>query len=182
MPNPTRQEILDAQLARQWAERNKACEVSSPEIQAAANFILAHTTPPTMADVEWDFDKHYLAGAVDLDGNEVTMVGVRDGLIRVFDVADINRYYAPVLENPNHLTPNRKRYELREISEPEHPETLTTLEDYENAPSGTIVASNICPPYMKYELDSWTDNFGTTVSDEELAGGPTTVLRWGWYA
>ncbi|WP_368921690.1 hypothetical protein [Corynebacterium striatum] len=117
MSTPSRQEILDAQLARQWAEWNKSCEVSSPEIQAAANFILAHTTPPTMADVEWDFDKHYLAGAVDLDGNEVTMVGVRDGLIRVFDVADINRYYAPVLKNPKNLTPNGKRYTLTEVQE-----------------------------------------------------------------
>lgn len=180
MTNPTRQEILDAQLARQWAEWNKSCEVSSPEIQAAANFILAHTTPPTMADVEWDFDKHYLAGAVDLDGNEVTMVGVRDGLIRVFDVADINRYYAPVLENPNHLTPNRKRYELREITEPEHPEVLTTLEDYENAPAGTIVAIGRHSPYMKCGRNHWTNFLGTDISDKELEDVSRKVLRWDW--
>ena len=178
MPNPARQEILDAQLARQWAEWNKSCEVSSPEIQAAANFILAHTTPPTMADVEWDDDEHYLAEAEYPYHGRVIMLSEKDGWIKYFDERERKAY--DVLARA--LTPTGKRYEIREISKPEHPETLITVEDYENAPSGTIVASNICPPYMKYELDSWTDNFGTTVSDEELAGGPTAVLRWGWYA
>ena len=178
MPNPARQEILDAQLARQWAEWNKSCEVSSPEIQAAANFILAHTTPPTMADVEWDDDEHYLAEAEYPYHGRVIMLSEKDGWSKYFDERERKAY--DVLARA--LTPTGKRYEIREISKPEHPETLTTVEDYENAPSGTIVASNICPPYMKYELDSWTDNFGTTVSDEELVGGPTTVLRWGWYA
>lgn len=174
MTNPTRQEILDAQLARQWAEWNKSCEVSSPEIQAAANFILANTPAPTMAEVEWDDDEHHLAGANTHTGLDVVMMR---------DAADNDCIYTNLGEIPRDwLTPNGKRYEIREISKPEHPETLITVEDYENAPSGTIVASNICPPYMKYELDSWTDNFGTTVSDEELAGDPTAVLRWGWYA
>ena len=35
MTDLTRQEIIDAQLARQWAEWNKSCEVSSPEIQCS---------------------------------------------------------------------------------------------------------------------------------------------------
>ncbi|HCG2982321.1 hypothetical protein ACL1CN_10370 [Corynebacterium striatum] len=169
-------------LAREWAEKIKAIPRADrrTDVTAAMEYILANTTPPTMADVEWDFDKHYLAGAVDLDGNEVTMVGVRDGLIRVFDVADINRYYAPVLENPNHLTPNRKRYELREISEPEHPETLTTLEDYENAPAGTIVAIHHHSPCMKYKRKKWTNLLGTELSVKELADKSRKVLRWGW--
>jgi len=162
-------------MARQWAEWNKSCEVSSPEIQAAANFILANTPAPTMAEVEWDDDEHHLAGATTGDGLDVVMI------CNDYDTDCIitGDGFTPRDE----LTPNGKRYELREITnEPEHPETLTTLEDYEDAPAGTIVASNICLPYMKYELDSWTDNFGTTVSNEELVGGPTTVLRWGWYA
>ncbi|MFS0295246.1 hypothetical protein ACL1CZ_13955 [Corynebacterium striatum] len=76
MSNPTRQEIIDVQLARQWAEWSKSCEVSSPEIQAAANFILANTPAPTMAEVEWDDDKHYLAEAEHAFYGEVIMLGL----------------------------------------------------------------------------------------------------------
>ena len=163
-------------LAREWAEKIKAIPRADrrTDVTAAMEYILANTTPPTMADVEWDDDEHHLAGATTHTGFDVVMMR--------YDV-DIDLIVTDEGNLPcSWLTPNGKRYELREIKEPEHPEMLTTVEDYENAPSGTIVASNICPPYMKYELDSWTDNFGTTVSDEELVGGPTTVLRWGWYA
>ncbi|MDU4504419.1 MAG: hypothetical protein E7J02_15805 [Staphylococcus warneri] len=82
MSNPTRQEIIDVQLARQWAEWNKSCEVSSPEIQAAANFILAHTTPPTMDEVEWDDELHYLAEAETEDGIKVVMLSQSRDFIR----------------------------------------------------------------------------------------------------
>ena len=115
MPNPTRQEILDAQLARQWAERNKTCEVSSPEIQAAANFILANTPAPTMAEVEWDNDKHYLAEAEHPGWGKVIMLGIcEEKLIDVF---------IPHLRESNcivprgNLTPTGKRYELKEVQE-----------------------------------------------------------------
>ncbi|WP_295807351.1 hypothetical protein [uncultured Corynebacterium sp.] len=172
MPNPTRQEILDAQLARQWAEWNKSCEVSSPEIQAAANFILANTPAPTMAEVEWDDDEHHLAGANTHTGLDVVMMR---------DAADKDCIYTNLGEIPRDwLTPNRKRYELREISKPEHPETLTTLEDYENAPAGTIVAIGRHSPYMKCGRNHWTNFLGTDISDKELEDVSRKVLRWDW--
>lgn len=113
MPNPARQEILDAQLARQWAEWNKSCEVSSPEIQAAANFILAHTTPPTMADVEWDDDEHYLAEAEYPYHGRVIMLSEKDGWIKYFDERERKAY--DVLARA--LTPTGKRYTLTEVQE-----------------------------------------------------------------
>lgn len=64
--------------------------------------------------------------------------------------------------------------------QPEHPETLTTVEDYENAPEGTIVALNGCFPYVKRGRDDWSDVFGDTCSDKGLAGPARKVLRWGW--
>lgn len=112
MTNPTRQEIIDAQLARQWAEWDKSCEVSSPEIQAAANFILAHTTPPTMADVEWDDELHYLAEAEHPNWGKVIMLGI--GEEKLIDV------FIPHLRKSNcivprrNLTPTGRRYILQE--------------------------------------------------------------------
>ena len=78
------------------------------------------------------------------------------------------------------LIPNGKRYELREISKPEHPETLATAEDYKNAPIGTIVEESYCSPFMKNGADIWANTFNDTFSKEEMAGTPRKVLRWGW--
>lgn len=114
MTNPTRKEILDAQLARQWAERNKACEVSSPEIQAAANFILAHTNPLTMAEVEWDGDKHRFAEAEHEYRDRVVMlsaVGV-DGIKCLEKDGDSIFVAARCL-----LTPTGRRYTLAEVQD-----------------------------------------------------------------
>lgn len=115
MSNPTRGEIIEAQIARQWAERNKTCEVSSPEIQAAADFILAHTTPPTMAEIEWDDDKHYLAEAMDRFGTTVLMLGETDGG-NIRCIVPVKRLHEQ-LTPPDNLTPTGKRYELKEMQE-----------------------------------------------------------------
>lgn len=117
MTQSTRQEIIDAQLARQWAEWNKSCEVSSPEIQAAANFILAHTTPPTMAEVEWDADKHYLAEAEHPEYGKVTMLRpyLIGGKVRIFFEKD-EVIYSPLVLAKN-LTPTGRRYTLTEVQD-----------------------------------------------------------------
>lgn len=114
MSQPTRGEIIEAQLARQWAERNKSCEVSTLEIQAAANFILAHTTPPTMADVEWDDDKHYLAEAEQAILGKVVMLGPNeDGFINFCFLSHRESKYDAAY--PSTLTPTGKRYTLTEV-------------------------------------------------------------------
>lgn len=117
MPNPTRQEILDAQLARQWAERNKTCEASSPEIQAAASFILANTPTPSMAEVEWDDDKHYLAEAEHPEYGKVIMLNrpPMSGVVITIFKRDGVVYSPRVI--PQNLTPTGKRYTLTEVQE-----------------------------------------------------------------
>lgn len=47
-------------LAREWAERTKTAPgvKSHPGLTAAIEHILDSTTPPTMADVEWDEAEH----------------------------------------------------------------------------------------------------------------------------
>lgn len=104
-------------LARQWAQEYVKWwpeEEASPKLYAAAEHILATTEPETMAGVEWDDEKHYLAGAIDADGHEVVMLGTVVGTIRVCDVDEVNEKFAPVLEYPKTLTPNGKRYKLVE--------------------------------------------------------------------
>lgn len=177
-------------LAREWAERNKACDVSSPEIQAAADFILANTAPPTMADVEWDSEKYYLAGAVDANGDEVVMLSKWFGSIRVFQVGQMDLAY-PVLESPKTLTPNGKRYELRDITvsqdekvgddQAEHPKVLRTVEDYEDAPMGTIVATpaGIGSPFLKLPDGQWYLGDKSVGCAEMAIAEPREVLRWG---
>ena len=60
------------------------------------------------------------------------------------------------------------------------PVELTTVEDYDNAPAGTIVALNGDSPYLKRVLGDWADRFGDKRSDEGMAGTSRKVLRWGW--
>ena len=117
MPNPTRQEIIDAKLARQWAEWNKSCEVSSPEIQAAANFILAHTTPPTMAEVKWDDEKHCLREAEHPEYGKVIMLSHIDYCNQIAVLWSGSRKFIDLCVVPAHLTPTGKRYALTEVQE-----------------------------------------------------------------
>lgn len=114
MTNLTRQEIIDAQLARQWAEWNNSCEVSSPEIQAAANFILAHTTPPTMAEIEWDDEKHYLAEAEHPIVGTVIMLDntTNNEGIKILFKDNYGFHFSYVY--PERLTPTGRRYVLQE--------------------------------------------------------------------
>ncbi|MGV0434206.1 hypothetical protein ACUY3H_04485 [Corynebacterium ureicelerivorans] len=172
-------------LARKWAERIKAApdETYVDDVVAAAEHILATTTPPTMADVEWDDEKHYLTGAVDIDGYDVVMFGTREGNIRVCEVSEVNEEFAPVLEKPVNLTPNGKRYELREVGAPEqpaHPATLVTEQDYENAPEGTIV--NIDGTVAIRGVYGWicTGEDAIYRTRGMFDQGEGDVIRWGW--
>lgn len=77
---------------------------------------------------------------------------------------------APTISSNENVGPGQK----------EHPETLRTLEDYEDAPVGTVVAHNGCFPYVKQGRDVWTDTFDDKFSDDLLSGISRQVLRWGW--
>ena len=164
-------------LARAWAELVLTQEIITPEAVAAAEHILATTTPPTMADVEWDHDKYHLHGATTPKGDEVVMLW--------HDDIDTDHIITDHAEWPrDRLTPNGKRYELREVGapeQPEHPETLVTLEDYENAPVGTVVAMRGCFAWTKGGCGDWGDGDGRNWdTNGEMAGIKRDVLRKGW--
>lgn len=63
--------------------------------------------------------------------------------------------------------------------QPEHPATLTTVEDYENAPVGTIVASNEYSPYVKLRRGYWEHPRYIPRTDASMADTPRKVIRWG---
>lgn len=161
-------------LAREWAESVNP-KMPNEYVCAARDYILENTTPPTMADIEWDDDKHYLAGATTPDDTECVMIW-SDLDLSGDIVCDDSAW------RPDQLTPNGKKYELREVTDkPEHPETLTTVEDYENAPTGTVVTRKECEPWTKRDSDDWRVTGGpTSRMDYHMADSKRSVLRWGW--
>lgn len=124
MTQPTRQEIIEAQLARQWAEQvqqsdaeyeRKGRRYSGDPMRAAAAYILSHTPAPTMAEVEWDDELHYLAEAKHPSWGKVIML-YKDPYaqaIHTFTKTD-DAYYLPSVP-PKSLTPTGKRYTLTEV-------------------------------------------------------------------
>lgn len=181
---------------RAWQARHKT-EMDSDPAWAAQNLAgdlysagLLAQDPPSMADVDWSDEEHYLAGAYDYDGNEVVMLSEVDGNIRVCDADNLGVKFVTALEHPTNLTPNGKRYTLttlEELHEQEeraraarHTEPLFTAGDYEDASIGTIAACAEQPPYVKLGKNKWVDSFGDAYSDEGMGGTRRNVLRNGW--
>lgn len=60
------------------------------------------------------------------------------------------------------------------------PVELTSLEDFKNAPLGTVVAKPEGNAYQKVYVDYW-ESYDDEISIEEMAAkGPWKILRWGW--
>lgn len=214
-------------LARQWAEETRDNFMASNELEeAAAEHILATTTPPTMEDVEWDHEKHYLAGAVFQNAGTGTTAEVvmfhkdGSGAIIAVDVEDGR----PFIGDASKYSPNGKRYGLREVGagepdvrraralvedlardhklvdltdgklarvmnevldalapeKPDHPEVLETIEDYRDAPVGTVVTRTTGGGvHMKYGADDWRyTGLSGSDTDFDMAGSLHRVLRW----
>lgn len=177
----TDKDIDIPQLARKWAadcQGEGKLPAYGIAAQAAAEYILATTAESTMAGTAWVKETHYLAGAVTKNGTELIMLDMDDDLILVVnpDTADLINF------DGYELTPNGKKYELREVGapeQPEHPATLETLEDYENAPAATIVAQPGYSPLMKSHDGNWWRGGGERPNGV-MAGTKRKVLRWGW--
>ena len=123
MPKPTRQEIIEAQLARQWAEQvqqtdaeyeRKGRRYSGDPMRAAAAYILSHTPAPTMAEVEWDDEKHRFGEAEHPLWRTVIMLEPAEGkMIEVF-IPHLREFRYRIARRET-LTPTGKRYTLTEV-------------------------------------------------------------------
>lgn len=118
MTNPTRQEIIDAHEAL-----NSLLKLASGTSTASAIFawetVRAALPPkprPTMAEVEWDDDEHFLAEAEQNIHGQVIMLGLdENGLVEYF----VPRFHAHRYDaaHPCTLTPTGRRYTLTEVQE-----------------------------------------------------------------
>lgn len=112
MTNPTRQEIIEAYDALE-----KLCN-RFPAIRAAKEPILRALPPkplPTMAEVEWDDDVHFLAEAALGYGAKVIMLVERNDFISC--IQPPNAGDIPIGIPKEDLTPTGRRYTLTEVQE-----------------------------------------------------------------
>lgn len=169
-------------MIRGWAESVVSAPVGSREEAEvlAAEHILATTNPPTMDKVAWDVEKHVLAGArLHTDNDEQVDVVMLGKDVSMIEYATLDG--KPGFEHCSYLTPNGKRYELREVTDkPSNPETLTTVEDYRTAPVGTIAVDLNGYPWLKINSAIWVSRRLEFSPQTMSMHGPHSVLRPGW--
>ena len=121
MSNPTRRQINDAHealsdltyLADKYISATLGGLDETRELRQTILRALPPKPQPTMAEVEWDDDKHYLAEAEHPGWGKVIMLGI--GEEKLIDV------FIPHLRKSNcivprgNLTPTGKRYTLTEV-------------------------------------------------------------------
>ena len=179
----------DSQIARQWAEKARENDllgvVPIEWYRAAARHILATTTPPTMADVEWDAEVHAGLCAEHEDYGTVRMLDHdhHDGTILCLTSRLRHEWSAecdltPLQGTRLDLTPRR---EPDPDPTPDHPEALTIEADYRNAPTGTVVATEGAEVWTK-DLDGLWETFciASGYNNYLMADEARQVLRWGW--
>jgi len=124
MTQPTRQQILNAHEALEEL-KNVALSAAdfcgdTEKYLAWKSEIIAALPPrprPTMAEVEWDEEKHYLAEAEHPAYGKVAMLSMSSlsGEVRTFFKEDGVIYTPYVL--PKNLTPTGRRYTLTEVQD-----------------------------------------------------------------
>lgn len=116
MSNPTRQEIIDAYKALEelydWALEWAGTRAHGR--YGAIRDVLPPKPQPTMADVEWDDDKHYMAEAEVGENKLIMLQPDLIGRIRCFDPE--SGKVMPAIE-PEDVTPTGRRYTLTEVQE-----------------------------------------------------------------
>jgi len=121
----TPQEIIDAHealdcltyLAESFALSVSGDRDDIKKLQQTTLAALPTKPQPTMADIEWNDDEHYLAEAEDESCSSVIMLqqSKETGNIQAILKGTIKSYL--IYQRPEHLTPTGKRYTLTEIQE-----------------------------------------------------------------
>lgn len=119
MPNPTRLDIIEALDALERLENaawQGGADWQSELWRNKVIKVIPAPPRPTMAEVEWDDDKHYLAEAEQEFYGNVIMLGLaNDGFIRFFIPNSSEQHFT--MANPKTLTPTGRRYTLTEVQE-----------------------------------------------------------------
>ena len=123
MPNPTRQEIIDAytavtalaRLAEEFTPVRVEEHKEINDLHLAVRSALPTKPKPTMAEVEWDDKKHYLAEAESESGVKVVMLSQNRDFIRCIQPPNAGDVVIGVPSED--LTPTGRRYTPTEVQE-----------------------------------------------------------------
>jgi len=124
MSTPTRQDIINAHNALEKLNHmawngsedmydKRLCALWKKQILAA----LPPKPQPTMAEVEWDDNKHYLAEAEHVDWGKVVMLTPAENTYTIRCAFQNDEGTDILFGNPRNLTPTGKRYTLTEVQE-----------------------------------------------------------------
>lgn len=117
MPNPTRQEIINAHEALDALYKRAAKIAPNSALKTYVLKALPPKPTPTMAEVKWDDEKHYLAEAENPAWGKVIMLGISHDSKEVTTLIKVDKVvYLPGLP-PQSLTPTGRRYKLTEVQE-----------------------------------------------------------------
>ena len=120
MSNPTRKEIIEAyreldMLLGHYDDRNPG---RVPECRAIIEKALPPRPQPTMADVVWNDEEHFLAEAKIKNGPLVAMIEKRqDQWITCIPIETYPSLLHMRTEFEGYLTPTGKRYTLTEVQD-----------------------------------------------------------------
>lgn len=123
MTSPTRQQIIDAytavttlaRLAEEFTPVRVEQHKEINDLHLAVRAALPTLPRPTMAEVEWDDDKHYLAEAESESGVKVVMLSQNDDFIRCIQPPNAGDVVIGVPSED--LTPTGRRYTPTEVQE-----------------------------------------------------------------
>ncbi|MCG7261195.1 hypothetical protein MHJ96_07750 [Corynebacterium aurimucosum] len=122
MTEPTREQILAAHraLAHLYNAVSDGLPVSEQVARSIRGEILAALPPrpqPTMAEIEWDNDVHYLAEAEHVDWGTMIMLKPMRAYPQIKCLSTEGGEQNCVYVHPDHLTPTGRRYTLTEVQE-----------------------------------------------------------------
>lgn len=124
MPNPTRQEIIDAHDALTHlinggiaCTYTRAAKEGVYECEKLIRKFLPPKPQPTMAEVEWDDELHYLAEAEHLQFGKVIMLYKNSAADSIEVIYKNQDGITPSITYPGALTPTGRRYTLTEVQE-----------------------------------------------------------------
>lgn len=123
MSNPTRQEIIDAHTALENLSDLAFIGADSVNKEALANIwkdeikrVVPPKPRPTMADVEWDDDKHYLAEAEHMDWGTMIMLKPMGEYPQIKCLSTKGGGSCILYPLAEGLTPTGRRYTLTETT------------------------------------------------------------------
>lgn len=118
---PTREEIIEAhQVVKDYIEHELDVAHTEADIKEALrrDELLLKVLPPlprlTMAEIEWDDDKHYLAEAEHCSLGKVVMLSKICGGEEIYYIRQGFKGELLTFASPDKLTPTGRRYVLQE--------------------------------------------------------------------